>query len=99
MAGERFHVNEQTDVEFDERILQRVRGEFLEMPGLRLTSAQAQRLWGLNEPTCRALLEFLVEAKFLRCSSAGMYARTSDGPGELPLLRMGALHDEYPKSA
>lgn len=27
----------------------RVRGEFLEMPGLRLTMPQARRLWGLEE--------------------------------------------------
>jgi hypothetical protein len=28
--------------------LRRVKGEYLEMPGLRLTPAQAQRLWGLD---------------------------------------------------
>jgi hypothetical protein len=27
---------------------QRNQGEFIEMPGLRLTPAQAQRLWGLD---------------------------------------------------
>ena len=32
-------------------LVHRVRGEFLEMPGLRLTRAQAQRLWGLDEET------------------------------------------------
>jgi hypothetical protein len=76
----------QTDPKFDDRTIQRVCGEFLEMPGLRLTCAQAQRLWGLTEPTCRALLEFLVDAKFLRSSSGGMYARRSEGHGELPHL-------------
>jgi len=30
-----------------EETLQRVQGEFREMPGLRLTPAQASRLWGL----------------------------------------------------
>ena len=30
------------------RILDRVQSEFLEMPGLRLTSAQAARLWSLD---------------------------------------------------
>ena len=29
-------------------VLQRIQGEFVEMPGLRLTAAQAQRLWGLD---------------------------------------------------
>ena len=49
----------------NELMLERIYGEFLEMPGLRLTCQQAQRLWGLDEQSCLALLEFLVEAKFL----------------------------------
>ena len=72
----------------DDRLLQRVCGEFLEMPGLRLTCKQAQRLWGLDEPTCRELLEYLVDAEFLRPSGPGMYARTSDGVAECLRLRM-----------
>ena len=35
-----------------EVIARRVREEFREMPGLRLTPAQATRLWGLEQPTC-----------------------------------------------
>ena len=31
-----------------DQMLQRIQGEFVEMPGLRLTAAQAQRLWGLD---------------------------------------------------
>ena len=30
-------------------LLGRIRGEYLEMPGLKLTLAQAQRLWGLDQ--------------------------------------------------
>lgn len=45
--------------------LSRVRGEYLEMPGLRLTPAQAQRLWGLDRESCQALLGALVDARFL----------------------------------
>jgi hypothetical protein len=48
-----------------EQILDRIQGEFLEMPGLRLTEEQARRLWGLDAPTCGALLDALVAAKFL----------------------------------
>jgi hypothetical protein len=84
----RLFVNGQSRVGIDDRMLQRACGEFLEMPGLCLTCRQAQRLWGLDEPTCRELLEFLVDAKFLRRSSGGMYARTSDGVAEIPRLRM-----------
>lgn len=60
-------------------VLQRVHGEFLEMPGLRLTCRQAQRLLGLDEATCRRLLELLVDAKFLRRSGNGVYMRQTDG--------------------
>ena len=35
-----------------EDVLQRIQGEFVEMPGLRLTAAQAQRLWGLDRDVC-----------------------------------------------
>jgi hypothetical protein len=48
-----------------EDMLRRVQGEFLEMPGLRLTEAQARRLWGIDAATCAALLDELVTAKFL----------------------------------
>ena len=46
-------------------MLERVRGEFLEMPGLRLTRAQARRLWALDEATCDAILSALVDTRFL----------------------------------
>jgi hypothetical protein len=55
----------------DETIVRRARAEYLEMPGLRLTSAQAQRLWGLDRRTCEELLATLTSAHFL--------ARTRDG--------------------
>jgi hypothetical protein len=71
-------------------LLQRVCGEFLEMPGLRLTSQQARRLWGLDEPTCREVLDFLVEAKFLAGPGRGSaYSRLSDGSVQPPRLRGG----------
>ena len=46
-------------------VLERVRAEFLEMPGLRLTRAQARRLWALDEALCDAILATLVETRFL----------------------------------
>jgi hypothetical protein len=36
-----------------ESLVARIRGEYREMPGLRLTFAQACRLWQLDAPTCR----------------------------------------------
>ena len=38
----------------------RVRAEFMEMPGLRLTPPQAARLMGLDQATCDAVIEALV---------------------------------------
>jgi hypothetical protein len=56
--------------------LRRVRGEYIEMPGLRLTSAQAQRLWGLDRAACDALLGALVDAKFLSRTRDGAFVRS-----------------------
>jgi hypothetical protein len=63
-------------------MLRRVYNEFLEMPGLHLTSQQAQRLWGLDQATCLALLESLVSTKFLRRTGRGMYTRLTEGQSE-----------------
>ena len=43
-----------------EVIVHRIREEFREMPGLRLTPAQATRLWGLERETCRMVIDTLV---------------------------------------
>jgi hypothetical protein len=48
-----------------DRLLARIRGEYSEMPGLRLTTRQACRLWHLEEAICVAVLEELVEEHFL----------------------------------
>jgi hypothetical protein len=56
-------------------VLRRVQGEFLEMPGLRLTEAQARRLWGLDAASCDALLRTLVDAKFLFRTREGAFMR------------------------
>lgn len=65
-----------------EDVLIRVRGEFLEMPGLRLTQAQAQRLWGLDEGTCTEALRALVEARFLCRNDVDIYSRATTGPAK-----------------
>jgi hypothetical protein len=53
-------------------IVERVRGEFNEMPGLRLTPEQAARLWGLDLSECYEVLERLVATSFLRWSSGAV---------------------------
>ncbi len=62
-----------------EGLLQRISGEYLEMPGLRLTCEQAQRLWGLDHDTCTELLGALVASAFLTRTADGRYARMSEG--------------------
>jgi len=57
-------------------VLQRIQGEYVEMPGLRLTPAQARRLWGLERDVCDAMLGALVDAKFLSQTRDGAYVRT-----------------------
>jgi hypothetical protein len=49
----------------DTRLLQRVHGEYMEMPGLRLTIAQACRLWNVDAATSLDVLSRLVDEQFL----------------------------------
>jgi hypothetical protein len=67
-------------------VLQRIQGEFVEMPGLRLTAAQAQRLWGLDREVCDRLLGALVEAKFLGRTRDGAFVRL-EGAKPAPVPR------------
>jgi hypothetical protein len=57
------------------RLVERVRGEFNEMPGMQLTEEQASRLWGLEPTACHGVVEFLVGAEFLRRTPSGRIAR------------------------
>jgi len=63
-----------------EHLLQRLRAEYLEMPGLRLTLAQAARLWSLDRSTCAALFDVLLSTKFLTRTSDNSYVRADAGP-------------------
>jgi hypothetical protein len=69
-------------------LLARIRGEYLEMPGLRLSAAQAGRLWGLEAARCDALLAALVDNGFLRRWPDGTFARASADLSAGPMLRM-----------
>jgi len=62
-----------------ENVLQRIQGEFSEMPGLCLTPAQAQRLWGLDRSICDELLGALVAANFLTRTREGAFVKTDSG--------------------
>ena len=58
-----------------EDLLERIRAEYLEMSGLRLTAVQVQRLCGLDGATCAALLDPLVAVGFLRRDPDPHYIR------------------------
>jgi len=72
--------------------IQRLRAEFLEMPGLRLKPNQVQRLCGVERTVCKVMLDLLVDEEFLCVRSDGHYARLTTGPHPRPAkadLRIG----------
>ena len=65
---------------FDElQLLHRIRGEFGEMPGMRLTTEQAMRLWSLDRATCEGVLDELVAVRFLERDGFGRYKKAHAG--------------------
>ena len=62
-----------------EDVLNRLRAEFLEMPGLRLKSDQVQRLCGVERTICQMVLDLLVDEEFLCAKLDGHYARLTTG--------------------
>jgi DNA-binding MarR family transcriptional regulator len=55
----------------------RIRSEFLEMPALKLTPAQAARLWALDRGIAEQILDSLTAAGFLFKHPEGSYLRAS----------------------
>jgi len=74
-------------------LLNRIRAEFLEMPGLRLTLPQTQRLCGADRASCEAVLHALVDEHFLALRH-GSYARPTDASvnGEVEHHRHQHVH-------
>jgi hypothetical protein len=60
-------------------LVERIRAEFLEMPGLQLTLEQAQRFWGIDRAACRQVFDSLIEIGFLCVRPNGMYGRVTEG--------------------
>ncbi len=77
----------------DDRLLARIRGEYDEMPGLRLTFSQACRLLQVDDTTCRAVLEQLVVERFLYRTHDGAYGTF---PHARPRPAKAALPDTHP---
>jgi hypothetical protein len=58
-----------------EPVLERIRGEYHESPGLRLTHWQFQRLWNLDPDQARTVIDQLVQTRFLRGARDGTFVR------------------------
>ena len=52
-----------------------VRGAYLEIPVLRLTRGQVQRLWDLDAHSCDRVLEGLIAMRFLEQATDGGFVR------------------------
>jgi hypothetical protein len=57
-------------------VVDRVRAEFVEMPGMALTLPQATRLWNLGVDDCRSVLDALVDMGFLMWTPQRTVMRT-----------------------
>ena len=58
-------------------LLQRVREQYRETPGLKLTKPQATRLFGVAPSVCAAMLRALVMENFLSRAGDGLFVRST----------------------
>jgi hypothetical protein len=58
-----------------EQLVRRVRDEFEEMPGLRLTLGQAKLLFGLEHGCCQRILHELAQSGYLIQMKNGLFGR------------------------
>ena len=58
----------------DLQLVERIRAEYLEMPGLRLTAPQAQRLFGVSAVACEVVIGTLMASGFLSRSNKGVFS-------------------------
>jgi hypothetical protein len=59
--------------------IDRIREEYLEMPGLALTCLQACKLWAVDQRTCQRLLGELIREGFLQQNDEGLFVRRTLG--------------------
>ena len=56
-------------------LMQQVKAEYAEMPGLSVTLSQAQRLWAVDQPTCEEVFSRLIAKGVLRRTTKGRFVR------------------------
>lgn len=59
-------------------LVRRIKREYEEMPGLRLTFAQARRLWRMETAICTEALRALTRSGFLRRTHDGQFVLRVD---------------------
>jgi DNA-binding IclR family transcriptional regulator len=64
-------------------IMQRVRTEYEEMPGLSVTVAKASRLWNIDASTAREVLNAMVDVGYLSAGPRGFTLRAFDRTARL----------------
>ena len=57
-------------------LVERVREDFAEMPGLEVTMAQGVRLWNIGADDCRFVIDALVDMGFLKWTTKRTVIRT-----------------------
>lgn len=67
-------------------LIDRVGRDYVEMPGLELTLAQAGRLWNLSPDDCRSVVEALTSAGFLKWTVRKTLIRTGNDLRSAPAL-------------
>jgi hypothetical protein len=73
-------LGERRDLGSREALVRRVSVEYYDMPGLCLTLAEAQRLFGLREDICLRVLHTLVSQEILRVDAKGAFVRNGGRP-------------------
>jgi hypothetical protein len=62
-----------------EDVINVIRGEFNEMPGMKLTRDQFCRLWNLESDEAERVIRFLTSSRFLQRDRENRYGRATDG--------------------
>jgi hypothetical protein len=73
-----------------QHLLDRIRAEYTEMPGMSLSVEQVARLCGTDAHTCQSVLNALVDARFLRVTADGAYVRLTGNVGNVGTPRTDA---------
>ena len=80
-------------------LIERIRAEYLEMPGLRLTTKQASRLWGADPLHCQTALDTLVRSGFLLNRRDGLYVRATEGKIPRPVAAKAELPSGHDRTS